>query len=132
MRQYPSRPWGTVLLTAVLSIPVAGCGKSDMPALGQVSGTVTLDSQPLAAATVYFQPEVGKQSQGRTDAEGRYELNYLRETMGAVVGPHTVSILTASELAPEERLPPRYNFQTTLTAEVTPGANTIDFPLETQ
>ncbi|MEA1951801.1 MAG: hypothetical protein U9N87_10480, partial [Planctomycetota bacterium] len=72
----------------------------------------------------------GKQSYAKTDAAGRYELIYLRDIKGAKVGPHKVIITTAAERSPQERLPACYNRQTTLTAQVEPGANTVDFDLK--
>ena len=125
------RPAG--LLLAALLLAAAGCGGAgDRPELGQVEGTVTLDGNALAGATVTFQPQEGKASRGVTDAGGHYELIYLRDIKGAVIGPHKVTITTASEAAPQEKLPARYNRQTELNKEVAAGANTIDFPLESK
>jgi hypothetical protein len=107
---------------------LSGCGSSG-PELGIVSGTVTLDGQPLDGATVIFQPEVGKASFGRTDELGRYELRYLKDTMGAVVGPHQIEIRLAGDSTPVEPLPARYNDQSELTADVVKGDNPLDFKL---
>ncbi|MBN2295074.1 MAG: carboxypeptidase regulatory-like domain-containing protein [Pirellulales bacterium] len=120
------------LLAALIVVFVAGCGMSDMPECGQVTGTVTLDSQPLAGATIFFKPQSGTQSYAKTDAQGRYELTYLRDIKGAKVGSHTVLITTATEESPRERLPARYNRQSTLTAQVAPGENTFNFDLKSR
>ena len=125
---------------ATWMVPVlflAGCGDSG-PERGEVTGTVTLDGQPLVGATVEFQPQEGSPSYGETDTEGRYRLGYTPEKPGAVVGEHTVRISTyrvkgppgAQEEVPE-RVPPEYNTESTVTREVKPGENVFDFPIKT-
>lgn len=110
---------------------MCGCGGSgDRPELIPVEGLVTLDEQPLAGATVVFRPESGKASRGVTDAEGRYELIYLRDIKGAKPGKHAVRITTASEESPDERLPERYNRKTELTAQVDADTGSVDFALK--
>ena len=124
---------------------LSGCGGgSDTPPLGTVSGVVTLDEKPLADAEVTFQPEKGRPSLGKTDSEGNYTLAYTVNENGALIGSHQVIITTAVEAFSDETgagndrearpeiLPAKYNAQTTLTAEVKPGANTIDFPLKSK
>lgn len=108
-----------------------GCGRRDVPPLGLVTGTVTLDGSPLADTLVLFTPEgPGRTSQAVTDAAGRYHLAYLRDIAGANVGRHVVRITTATEEhGGHERLPARYHRRSELVADVQPGDNTIDFPL---
>lgn len=120
-----------VLVAAVMLI-AAGCGRGDRPELAPVEGTVTLDGQALPLATLVFQPETGKSSRAVTDEAGHYELVYLRDIKGAIPGSHTVTITTATEEQPEERLPARYNTQTELVAEVEPGGSSIDFDLTSE
>ncbi|MFH1265855.1 MAG: carboxypeptidase-like regulatory domain-containing protein [Planctomycetota bacterium] len=118
------------LLLAGPLLAAAGCGGAgDRPELGQVVGTVTLDGNALAGATVTFQPKQGKSSRGLTDAQGHYELIYLRDIKGAAIGPHKVMITTATEGALQEKLPARYHRESELNKEVKVGPNTIDFPL---
>ncbi|WP_417390529.1 carboxypeptidase regulatory-like domain-containing protein [Gimesia sp.] len=69
-----------------------GCtGGSDVD-LGTVSGIVTMDGKPLSSAIVIFVPEKGNPSSGRTDADGKYDLIYLGNTRGAILGSHKVKI----------------------------------------
>jgi hypothetical protein len=69
--------FGVVTACVLICTGLAGCGKN----LAQVSGTVTVDGQPLRSvdgvkATVYFQPENGGPSGvGPIDAEGQYTLS---------------------------------------------------------
>ncbi len=121
------RLWAPFLLAAIM-LTWAGCGGGDRPDLGRVHGVVTLDGEPLAEAFVHFDPGTVRGSTGVTDANGRYELIYIRNTKGAAIGEHTVRITKRTETAPEI-LPARYHSQTTLKATVEPGRNEIDFAL---
>lgn len=109
---------------------VAGCGKSDRPDLADVRGAVTLAGASLAGAVVVFEQPGGRASTGRTDAQGAYELTYLRNIKGARLGEHSVKIFTATEDNPEERIPEQYNSSTKLVRVVEAGENTFDFQLK--
>jgi hypothetical protein len=122
---------GTLLLWVV------GCGPDNV---GQVSGTVRLDGQPLEGAYVEFQPVAGNSpSRGVTDATGQYTLKYTREIEGAELGEHTVRITTYAGGDPDaeppkppvpEKVPRKYNAQSELKAKVEKGSNTADFELQ--
>ena len=119
-----------LLLGAI--VPVAGCGRSDGPPRGQVRGKVTLDGKPLPGALVVFHPPKGHISYASTDGEGRYDLIFIREEHGALVGKHHVEISTRPpEDFRKEIVPERYNKNTTLEQEVVAGGNEIDFDLNT-
>jgi len=137
---------GLCFILAIGSLLAAGCGGSGEK-LAPVEGTITLDGEPLANAKVEFElsaesPSYGKMSgspaYGRTDAKGRYKLKYTPEKDGAPVGKHVVRITTrdttidaeGNEVQVPERLPPKYNLDSELTAEVKPGSNNIPFALE--
>jgi hypothetical protein len=131
---------------------MSGCGPSgDQPELGTVTGTVTLDGKPLAGVAVVFQPDSGRPARGRTNAEGKYELTYIRQTKGTKVGPNRVEIAPSEEgEATEESasggeespagslksqadkpvVPARYNMKSELKVDVKSGSNTFDFALE--
>lgn len=116
-------------LVVVLTSTFLGCGQGNRPDLGQVGGTVALDGSPLANATVSFKPHAGKGSFGITDGDGHYELFYIRDIKGAVVGMHTIQITTTTENSPKEIIPPRYNLRSELERDVQSGKNTFDFEL---
>lgn len=132
----PNRFWFAAVTAWAISC-WTGCSSSG-PELGTVSGTVTLDGQPLPDATVTFMPETGRSSSGRTDPEGKYELNYTFDRAGAVVGKHIVRITTAGKSGAEspdpsdEKLPARYHANTELKAAVERGHNEVDFDLTSQ
>ena len=88
----------------------------------------------LANATVRFTPAgPGRTSEGITDADGRYELRYLRDIPGANIDQHIVRITTASEAnGGRELLPPPYHARSQLEARVVPGKNDHDFDLRSQ
>jgi hypothetical protein len=147
--------WGSACLLCLASF---GCGGGG-PELGQVTGQVTMDGEPLPNAVVTFSPvEGGRSSIGRSDASGKYELIYL-DRKGATLGEHRVSVTSAPDAAapapdiptdseeyekqalggsltdyhnasPTESIPTRYNSETELKETVTAGANVIDLKLE--
>jgi hypothetical protein len=143
----------TSIALGMLVILQLGCGASDQPELGQVAGTITLDGVPLTGVAVVFQPDNGRPARGMTDAEGKYELTYIRQTKGTKVGPNLVEIAPTEEgegsvdvetgdgeSQPASNLPKsgkpvvpaRYNAQSELKVDVKPGENTFDFQLESK
>jgi len=119
----------TALAVALLTL--AGCGHGDRPDLGQVHGTVTLNGKPLAGAQVVFRPRAGHISCAMTDANGSYDLVYIRRDHGALLGKHRVQISTLlPEMSRKEVVPACYNSRTILEREVAAGKNAIDFDLK--
>jgi len=124
-------------LTIVLTLSLAGCGGASGPDLGTVSGTVTMDGNPLANAEVIFNPvtesEVrGRGSSARTNANGYYSLEYTYDKKGAIPGEHQVTIFSEqanNESGKDPLLPNIYNKNSELRATVKKGSNTIDFKL---
>lgn len=99
-----------------------------------------VSARHLPAATVEFTPVEGSPSYGLTDSGGRYELAYLPGKPGAALGEHTVRITTydwvthsnGSKEEIPERVPARYNAASSLTAELAPGAQRLDWQLQSQ
>jgi hypothetical protein len=123
---------------------VSGCGPSG-PEIARVSGVVTLDSKPLPEAFVFFRhADGGRISEAFTNDKGEYKLNYSLEESGAMVGTNTVRISTFIEAVKEdsgaivkgtnkkELVPPKYNKQSELTAEVKSGNNILNFDLKSK
>ena len=128
----------SVLLCTVAA--VSGCGKAPYE-LAPVSGVVTLYGEPLANATVSFEPQgsnsdesiAGPGSVGTTDEDGRYELTTFKQESGAVVGNHLVRISTYKsefedikksdkiKVISVEHVPWHYNRNTSLTFDVPAG-----------
>lgn len=140
LRNHSASSGAVWLAVGLLVTAATGCGGATRPNVpfGTVTGQVTLDGEPLANAQVAFEPATGRPSYGRTSESGAYELRYKGQPWGAIAGRHTVRITTADviEESPDakpiiikERLPRRYHESSTLTADVTAGANVIDFTL---
>ena len=132
---------GCLLCFALL---LCGCGGDDGPEMGDVTGLVTLDGQPLPKASVRFVPENASPSIGITDDQGRYELQYSSSRDGAIVGMHTVSISTHRNAGEDddgnrtpavpEKVAVEYNAKAAenpdMKREVKPGSNDINFELK--
>jgi hypothetical protein len=129
---------------SALLFAAAGCGGANT---APVSGRVTLDGHPLANATIVFQPlseerNPGPGSAGKTDTTGRFTLQLMTgNTPGAILGKHKVSITAyeggnaipssgSNAVFRKALVPHKYNVQTELTFEVSPGGTTTaDFDL---
>ena len=142
-------------ICALSFVSLVGCGgkPAGYPDTAPVTGTVTLDGAPLEGARISFAPVEGRSSSGRTDAQGKYELNYTGAIKGAMLGTHRVTIskpvpdtdykpsadeleaYQQAEFVPPmiESLPERYLGKTSeLSAEVKPTDNVIDFALTSE
>jgi hypothetical protein len=137
-------------MLAIVPLVIAGCGGGPSFDFAPVSGTVTMDGEPLSGAQVMFVPqaesgqEAGPASMGTTDASGNFTLT-SGDTDGAVVGNHQVMITTVSDEGGDagegesdniyaeqakEKVPARYNSQTTLTFDVpADGSTAANFEL---
>ena len=101
----------TVLFFVALCF--AGCGKG--PKKVGVSGTVTLDGQPIQNCSVLFQAVNSSEASvwrpdasGLTDAEGRFKLSTLGETRGpgAAAGEYVVKFGWLDPAPPEDESTP--------------------------
>jgi hypothetical protein len=132
-----------IVIGLVLVAP--GCSKPYR--LAPVSGKVTLNGKPLANAWVHFAPvasagksDPGPTAHGQTNAEGTYTLHVRPEQPGAVVGKHRVVISLVVGGSTDqadaggkarEKIPRRYNQETTLTYDVLPeGTKEANFDLK--
>jgi hypothetical protein len=144
MRKEVSSSWSSslsarVALALCCGVAVsAGCAQKPkgMPDLAPVTGTVTMDGQPLARVSISFTSDTGQLSFGGTDETGKYELRYTGPYKGATVGPNEVRITTPTDnpVGPEwkDPIPAKYNKKTELKADVKPGPNTFDFDLKSK
>jgi hypothetical protein len=127
------------LLTASL---ISGCGSGDNLDRQSVSGTVTLDSRPLAKGTITFQP-VADQATTAASAliiDGTFSIARYE---GPVPGSYRVIITSAPlgsgasaksfgklEPPPKDPIPAQYNSQSTLNKEIKKGGNDFTFALK--
>lgn len=126
------------ICSLALVIAVASCSARPrgQPEIAPVSGTVTLDGQPLGGVAVVFESDRGVLSFGNTDDEGRYTVSYIRSAKGAGLGRNVVRISTPtmgpSSPLRKDKIPSIYNTASTLTVDVAKGSNVFDFTLESK
>ncbi|MBL8850681.1 MAG: carboxypeptidase regulatory-like domain-containing protein [Planctomycetaceae bacterium] len=138
-------PAALLLLNGCSTAPSVGY---DSIELVQVSGEVTLDGQPLPRAVVTFEAEDGQFSYGLTDDSGSYELQLDSDMEGVRPGKKVVRISTTRKIlglnadegsveTPQdkaglagERVPPKFNSESALVADVTADQTTFDFDLQ--
>lgn len=136
------RRWKFDAAVLLLAAALAGCGAKTPDNVGQVSGKVTLEGQPLPDALVTFAPVKpgGSTAAGKTDAGGNYQLHYSSGVEGAEIGENRVAISTYDEGSPDiepprpkvpEKVPLKYNIRSELVRDVKQDANTFDFDLKT-
>jgi hypothetical protein len=123
------RSWAWIACLFCLS---AGCGVSDQPALGRVTGKVTLDGEPLSGVIVNFQPESGRAATAETDASGYYDLVYIYGSNGAKVGNNTVSFRWPDGVEGKKPLPKAYTGATGKVVDVKAGRNKLDWEMKSK
>ncbi|EAQ80874.1 carboxypeptidase-like regulatory domain-containing protein [Blastopirellula marina] len=122
---FPQQLMGIVVISVSM---VLGCGGGSGPRLATVSGTVTLNGQPLPDALVSFYHGEDRPSHGTTDASGHYELEFTADRKGALIGENVVRITLATVSGEgvkprKETIPIMYNSDSELTYEVKSGSN---------
>jgi hypothetical protein len=128
-----------VWLLAVCFASMAAPGCSSDSGKGRVSGTVTLDGQPLASGLIRFVPVDGRTpTADATITDGEFSAEVpVGEKRVSISAPKVVGKRRAYETADspmidivEELLPARYNVASELTLNVTGGRQPEEFKLE--
>jgi hypothetical protein len=129
---------GIVLVFGVVKLVNSAMGrKAFVPPLGQVTGTLTINAKPLEGAEIWFYPENPKiksgdkefkvtASLGRTDAAGHYELTYVGDLKGAVIGTCRIQIVA---LGRQDVAPQYLGDKSTATQTVKKGKQIINLEL---
>ena len=124
-------------LAATVLLLISGCGSESVPdeysGPPSVSGTVTLDGAPVAAATVSFETSESGPFQAITNASGQFAFENEETTppLGKYLVRITRSAGSGAAGSESDSLPARYNSTTELIVDVMSGQNPIDFPLTT-
>lgn len=88
--------WLTIFGGSLVCVLLTGCG-TDLPDTVPVSGTVTLDGDPVEGATVnMLSDESSIVAHGKTDANGEFTVSTIigsRTVEGAVVGTHKIAVV---------------------------------------
>ncbi len=93
------RRWPAILLAAGA---IAGCGPK-LPPRVPVEGSVTLDGQPVAGASITFTPvEKGPAASAASDENGRFTLSTFKQGDGAVPGQHRITVVQVETTGPPE------------------------------
>jgi hypothetical protein len=139
--QYTAR----IIATCIVLAAVVGCGQSG-PVRAAIEGKVTVGGQPLAAGRILFTPIAPNQGPAASAriAAGQYK---LAANEGPVVGANRVEVEADLNLGfaiddeaafarrggrplPPNSIPPAFNSQSTLTADVKAGGeNSYDFAI---
>jgi hypothetical protein len=134
-----------LVVFAALGLAVGCSGSGDDLPREAVSGTVTLDGQPLANGTISFSPAGGSGGPGGGGVIGGGKFSIPRET-GLVPGNYNVALYASEKRAeqtkpaqagggkpaerPKELIPAKYNTSTELKAEIKKGGgNDLRFTL---
>lgn len=119
------------VLGLLLSVLVAGCGKSPQA----ISGRVTLDGKPLSEAAIQFIPQMpGVRKTSCEVQDGEYQLPCEN---GLVPGEYRVDVIDLPPLthatAPRRSFPARYTDRSPLSITVEAGGSTtFDFELSSE
>ena len=117
---------------AVSVLALAGCG-SGGPKIVPVSGSVTIDGQPLTYGHVQVLPAGWRPASGRLDGSGRFVLTTTTPNDGCPVGTHPVVVLAGESLTPETmkwHAPQKYADVATSDLKVTITGPTDDLKIE--
>jgi hypothetical protein len=89
---------------------LAGCGGGTGIPTGDVSGTITINGEPVQGVTVKFVPDAKmRYSIGETDARGRYSADFVRSQSGVVLGGCTVEFSIFRGDSMQNHLPAEFN-----------------------
>lgn len=134
--QFPSYADGSRAcgLVALALLMVIGCG----PSATTVSGTITLDGEPLPAAAIMFYPAAGDgpTSHAFTDATGQFSAKIFPKKTSVTVSLYKLTgEVRDGEPVAEQAVPAQYvdRETTILIIEPVEGKNTVcDFALTTK
>ena len=137
----PTRIAFAVLL--LCSCSLSACSKPTGPTRYPVSGNVTFDGVPVETGTIVFRdgdPKSAVAPDGGNIVKGRYSLQVQpgkkrveilasRPIPGAAA-PARADRQSFATVPVEQFIPPAYNAQSTLTAEIEPKSNDYDYDLK--
>ncbi len=132
-----------VVALVVVTLPLFGCGQDIDPRRASVSGSITLDGEPVPNGSISFYPAPGSKggTAGGDVIDGVYTISRAK---GPMVGKYIVKIrspyatgrkIMAGRQQIDEhldRIPTKYNRYSKQEVDVQAGKNTLDFPLQTQ
>lgn len=145
------RALSKLVAALLVCLALAGCGGAQSIGRKAVTGTVSMDGKPMDYGSINFQPIEGNSKQIGAGAvvengaysipadqgltPGKYRVVITSPTGGKPSGPQKgespEEAMKRAGTPPTERLPPKYNSESELTAEVTASAPPkFDFKVE--
>jgi hypothetical protein len=124
------------LLISLLVVTGLACKRGEKGTM--ITGQITMDGVPVAQGLITFVPADGKTANASAAIkDGTYKVKAVPGSMRVQISSPKVTGKRKAYDDPnapmidnlEEGIPARYNASTTLTAEIQPGANIIDWPL---
>lgn len=95
------RACADLIVLASLLLPICGCGgNDDQMQCAQVTGKVTLDGEPVPAATILFRPDSGRAGRGKVENGIIVESSTYGINDGIVLGKHKIAIQAIPDVAP--------------------------------
>jgi hypothetical protein len=122
--------FGAALAAALLGL--GGCGGGG-PKVVPVSGTVTIDGQPLTYGHIQVLPTGWRPASSRIGSDGRFMLTTTVSGDGCAVGSHAVVILAGEPISPEAtkwHAPKKYADAATSNLTVTITGPTNDLKID--
>lgn len=121
---------GAALAAALVGL--TGCGDGG-PKIVPVSGTVTIDGQPLTYGHIQVLPTGWRPATSRIGPDGRFTLTTTVAGDGCAVGTHAVAVLAGESVSPEAtkwHAPKKYADSGTSNLTVTISGPTDDLKVE--
>lgn len=116
-----------LFFASALCLGFVGCADPGPP-VGQVTGVVTVDGVPVEGVLVTFVPESndqGSSTDSYTDVEGRYELRYAKNVMGAAPGVNTVQVTWPPGVEATAKIPQAWGLKSENTFDVKEGEDNV-------
>lgn len=126
-----------LLLAVCFSLPPLGCGGSDSC---QIAGEISFEGRPVTIGMISFEPQTANSQIGSAAIrEGRYEIaGEVNLKPGAylvrITAPDPEKSGSSANLGPNDPpprivplLPPSWNVRSSLSVELQPGKNTVNF-----
>ena len=115
------------LFCVALAFTFTGCGYRRPPQV-KTTGTVTLDGEPVAQASLMFIPDSGRPASGNTNTNGEFQVSSFGGNDGLPAGNYRV---TATKLVLKDKFQQLYDRQVErAAAEAEPGEEPEEVDIE--
>ncbi len=104
------RSFRMLIAGSIVLLAGSGCGSQSNQAVFSgktlpVKGIVTYKGKPLTRGTVRFEPDAGREAQGKIGPDGTFTLTTFQPGDGAQPGIHRVAVFTSRK----REIPSRYS-----------------------